>query len=90
MEAAGSAIAFSPAPRLYLPENSDISRYLHQFHLSVRQNSSTNRRGRDDRNLEEPARDRHRFCIYMWKSIFALIACVQGSWEQARDNVVDW
>ena len=90
MEAAGRQITSSPAPRPYLPENIHFSRYLHQFHLSVGQNSSTNRRGRDDRNLEEPARDRHRFCVYMWKSIFALIACVQGSWEQARDNVVDW
>jgi hypothetical protein len=52
MEASGGAVASSLATRLYLPENSDISRYLHQFHLPVTQNSSTNRRGRDDRHFE--------------------------------------
>ena len=35
-------------------------------------------------------RVRHRFCICLHTSIFALIPCVQGSWQQARDNAADW
>ena len=32
--------------------NVGFSRHLHHFHLPLRQNSSTNRRGRDDRDFE--------------------------------------
>jgi hypothetical protein len=90
MDGAGSAIASSPEPRPYLPENSHFSRYLHQFHLSVEQNSSTNRRGRDDRNFEEPPPRSAPFLHLSVEIDLCAITCVQRLWEQARDNVADW
>jgi hypothetical protein len=66
----------------------DFSRHLRHFHLSVRQNSSTNRHGRDDTDFGALRSRSAPFLHLFEKSIFALLVCVQV--RGSRRETTQW